>query len=60
MVEDFTHEGCHKVWGESKLNPRNIGPLKIVERVEKMTYKLALSPSLPSMHPMFHVSILQC
>ena len=42
-----------------KLLPRFIGPFEVLERVGTVAYRLALPPSLLSVHAIFHVSILQ-
>ena len=42
-----------------KLSPRYIGPFELLERVGTVAYRLALPPSLSSIHEMFHVSMLQ-
>jgi hypothetical protein len=42
-----------------KLSPRYIGPFPIVEKCEKVAYKLELSPSLAGVHDIFHVSQLK-
>ena len=42
-----------------KLLPRYIGPFEILERVGAVAYRLALLPSLSSVHEVFHVSILR-
>ena len=42
-----------------KLSPRYIGPFKVLKRVGAVAYRLALSPSLSSVHKVFHVSMLQ-
>ena len=44
---------------EKKLNPRYIGPFEVVERIEEVSYKLALPPSLEGIHNVFHVSQLR-
>ena len=42
-----------------KLSPRFIGPFEILERVGTVAYRLALSPSMSSVHEVFHVSMLR-
>ena len=41
------------------LSPRFIGPYEILERVGKLTYRLALPNSLEKVHDVFHVSQLK-
>ncbi|MCI50721.1 hypothetical protein A2U01_0071965, partial [Trifolium medium] len=36
-----------------------IGPYQILERIEKVAYRIALPPSLSNLHDMFHVSQLR-
>ena len=42
-----------------KLSLRFIGPFEILERVGTVTYRLALPPSMSSVHEVFHVSMLR-
>ena len=42
-----------------KLLPRFIGPFEILERVGTVVYRLALPPSMSSVHEVFHVSMLR-
>ena len=42
-----------------KLSLKYIGPFKILERIEEMTYRLVLLPSLKGVHNVFHVSQLR-
>ena len=42
-----------------KLPPRFIGPFEILERMGSVAYRLALPPSMLSVHEVCHVSILQ-
>ena len=42
-----------------KLSLRFIGPFEILERVGTVAYRLALPPSMPGVHEVFHVSMLQ-
>ena len=42
-----------------KLSPRFIGPFEILERIDTVAYRLALSPSMTGVHEVFHVSMLR-
>ena len=42
-----------------KLSQRYIGPFEVLKRVGTILYWLALLPSLPSVHAVFHVSMLR-
>ncbi|GJW69268.1 putative reverse transcriptase domain-containing protein [Tanacetum coccineum] len=42
-----------------KLNPRYIGPFKVLEKVGSVAYKLELPEELSKVHNMFHVSNLK-
>ena len=42
-----------------KLSPRYIGPFEVLERVGPVAYRLALPPSLSSVHEVFHVFMLR-
>ena len=44
---------------QGKLTPRYIGPFEELERMGTVAYRLALPPSLSSVHEVFHVSMLQ-
>ena len=44
---------------ERKLSPRYVGPFEILNKVRKVAYRVALSPSLATMHNVFHVSMLR-
>ncbi|GJU01553.1 putative reverse transcriptase domain-containing protein [Tanacetum coccineum] len=44
-------------WG--KLNPRYVGPFKVIERVKTVAYKLELPQQLSRVHNTFHVSNLK-
>ncbi|XP_073276483.1 uncharacterized protein [Primulina huaijiensis] len=39
-----------------KLNPRNVGPFEILERVGTLAYRLALPLDMSRIHNVFHVS----
>ncbi|XP_027156234.1 uncharacterized protein LOC113757009 [Coffea eugenioides] len=42
-----------------KLQPRFVGPYKILQRVGNVAYKLELPPNLSRIHNIFHVSMLK-
>ena len=42
-----------------KLSSRYIGPFEVLERVGAVAYRLGFSPSLSSVHEVFHVSMLR-
>nr|GEZ99808.1 putative reverse transcriptase domain-containing protein [Tanacetum cinerariifolium] len=42
-----------------KLNPRNVGPFKVLERIRDVAYKLDLPEELSRVHNTFHVSNLK-
>ena len=52
-------KGVTRVEKKEKISPRFIKPFKILERIRKITYRLALSPDLASVHNIFHVSMLK-
>ena len=39
--------------------PRYIGPFQVMDRVGKVSYRLALSPQMSQVHLVFHVSLLR-
>ncbi len=42
-----------------KLAPRWLGPLRVIERIGAVAYRLELPPSLTRLHNVFHVSLLR-
>ena len=44
-------------WGN--LSSKYIGPFEVLKRVGTAAYRLTLSPSLSSVHAVFHVSMLR-
>ena len=51
--------GVIRISKRDKLSLRYIGPFEILKRVGTVAYRLALPPSLSSVHAVFHVSMLQ-
>ncbi|XP_070005587.1 uncharacterized protein [Nicotiana sylvestris] len=52
-------KGITRFRKKGKLSPRFIGPFEVLRRVGKVAYELALPPSLSTVHPIFHVFMLQ-
>ena len=52
-------KGVMRFGKKGKLAPRYIGPFEIRERVGMVAYRLALSPDMSQVHPVFHVSMLR-
>ncbi|KAL5569385.1 hypothetical protein UlMin_025960 [Ulmus minor] len=52
-------KGVLRFGKKGKLSPRYIRPFKILERICKVAYRLALPPELSSIHNLFHVSMLK-
>ncbi|XP_070020082.1 uncharacterized protein [Nicotiana sylvestris] len=44
---------------KGKLSPRYIGPFEVLRRIGEVAHKLALQPSLSSVPPIFHVSMIR-
>ena len=55
----FPKRGVIRFGKRGKLTPRYIGTFKALERVGTIAYRLALPPSLSSVHVVFHVSMLR-
>ena len=51
--------GVVKFNKRGNLLPRYIGPFEVLEKVGTVAYRLALPPSLSSVHGVFHVSMLR-
>ncbi|GJY63631.1 putative reverse transcriptase domain-containing protein [Tanacetum coccineum] len=56
MFEALYGRKCHS---PGKLNPRYVGPFKVLEKVGAVSYKLELSQELSRVHNTFHVSNLK-
>ncbi|KAL5564595.1 hypothetical protein UlMin_027759 [Ulmus minor] len=52
-------KGVMRFGKKGKLSPRYIRPFEILERIGKVTYRLALPPELSVVHNVFHVSMLR-
>lgn len=52
-------KGVLRFGRKGKLNPRDIGPYEILERVGPAEYRLALSMEMSKIHNVFHVSVLR-
>lgn len=51
-------KGVMRFGKKGKLSPRFISLFEILERVDKVAHRLALTPSLSSVHLVFHISML--
>ena len=52
-------KGAIRFQKRGKLNPRYIGPSRILERIRLVAYRLELPPDLEKIHDVFHVSMLR-
>ncbi|GKC46754.1 putative reverse transcriptase domain-containing protein [Tanacetum coccineum] len=59
MLKDFPWKGVVRFGKWGKLNPRYIGPFKVLEKVGFVAYKLELSEELSRVYNTFHVSNLK-
>ncbi|GKF42277.1 putative reverse transcriptase domain-containing protein, partial [Tanacetum coccineum] len=61
MLKVSPWKGVVRFGKRGKLNPRYVGPLKVLEKVGEVAYKLELPEELSRVHNTFHVSNLkQC
>ncbi|GKF69968.1 hypothetical protein Tco_0203025 [Tanacetum coccineum] len=59
MLKVSPRKGVIQFEKRGKLNPRCIGPFKILDRVDPVVYKLELLEELSNVHSTFHVSNLK-
>nr|GEY22221.1 putative reverse transcriptase domain-containing protein [Tanacetum cinerariifolium] len=59
MLKVSPWKGVVRFGKQGKLNPRYVGPLKVLERVRDVAYKLDLLEELSIVHNTFHVSNLK-
>ncbi|GJR90020.1 hypothetical protein Tco_0214031 [Tanacetum coccineum] len=58
MLKVLPWKGVVRFGKRGKLNPRFVGPFKVIKRVGDVTYKLKLPEELSRVHNTFHVSNL--
>ncbi|GKE02056.1 hypothetical protein Tco_1390039, partial [Tanacetum coccineum] len=59
MLKVSPWKGVVRFGKREKLNPRYVGPFKVIERVREVAYKLELPEELSGVHNTFHVSNLK-
>ncbi|GJY66476.1 hypothetical protein Tco_0468714 [Tanacetum coccineum] len=59
MLNDSPWKGVVRFGKRGKLNPRYVGPFKVIEKVGEVAYKLELPEELSRVHNTFHVSNLK-
>ena len=52
-------KGLIRFGKKGKLNPRYVGPYKILKWIGKVSYELELPTKLAVVHPVFHISLLK-
>ncbi|XP_070055346.1 uncharacterized protein [Nicotiana tomentosiformis] len=52
-------KGVMRFGKRGMLIPQFIGPFEVLQRIGEVAYKLAFPPSLSSVHPVLHVSMLR-
>nr|GFA60001.1 putative reverse transcriptase domain-containing protein [Tanacetum cinerariifolium] len=59
MLKVLPWKGVVRFRKRRKLNPRYVGPFKVLEKIRKVAYKLELPKELGRVYNMFHVSNLK-
>ncbi|GJU59594.1 hypothetical protein Tco_1237360 [Tanacetum coccineum] len=59
MLKVSPWKGVVRFGKQGKLNPRYVGPFKVLEKVGSVAYKLELPEELSRVHNTFHVSNLK-
>ncbi|KAL9996478.1 hypothetical protein Hdeb2414_s0699g00936931 [Helianthus debilis subsp. tardiflorus] len=59
MLKISPWKGVVRFGKRGKLNPRYVGPFKILERIGEVAYRLELPAELGNVHDVFHVSQLK-
>nr|GEZ47722.1 putative reverse transcriptase domain-containing protein [Tanacetum cinerariifolium] len=59
MLKVSPWKGVVRFGKRGKLNPRYVGPFKVLEKIRKFAYKLELSEELSRVHNTFYVSNLK-
>ncbi|GKA73221.1 hypothetical protein Tco_0779437 [Tanacetum coccineum] len=59
MLKVSSWKGVVRFGKRGKLNPRYVGPFRVLARVRKVAYKLELPKELSRVHHTFHVSNLK-
>nr|GEZ68179.1 putative reverse transcriptase domain-containing protein [Tanacetum cinerariifolium]GFA26152.1 putative reverse transcriptase domain-containing protein [Tanacetum cinerariifolium] len=59
MLKVLPWKGVVRFGKRGKLNPRYVGPFKVLDKVRTIAYKLELPQELSRVHNMFHVSNLK-
>ncbi|GKE83782.1 reverse transcriptase domain-containing protein, partial [Tanacetum coccineum] len=59
MLKVSPHKGIFRFGKRGKLNPRYIGPFKILERIGPVAYRQELLEELSNVHNTFHISNLK-
>ena len=57
FLKIFPIKGVTKFQKKGKLNPQFIGPFEVLERVGRVSYRLALLPVMSEVYDVFHVSM---